>query len=47
MNNPEKTAVDGDLQKQADRTRRIIYIVMAVLMVLPFVVAWLTGAFHF
>jgi uncharacterized membrane protein YdbT with pleckstrin-like domain len=38
---------DADLQKKASRTQLIIYIVMFVLMVLPFVAAWLTGAFRF
>lgn len=38
---------EADLQKKADRAKLIIYILMFLFMVLPFIAAWLTGALHF
>jgi nitrate reductase NapE component len=36
-----------NLQRKADRAQWIIFIVMLVLMILPLVAVWLTGALHF
>ena len=36
-----------DLPPKARRAVRIIYIAMAILIILPFVLAWLTGAIRF
>ncbi len=44
MENAEKVEGDADLQKKASRTQLILYILMFLFMVLPFLVAWITGA---
>ena len=46
MEHPDKPLVDADLQKKASRAQLILYILMFVLMILPFLVAWMTGAFR-
>ena len=38
---------EADLQKKADRAKLVIYVLMFLFMVLPFVAAWLTGALRF
>lgn len=37
----------AEIERQASRTRCIIYLVMGGLMVLPLLVAWFVGAFRF
>lgn len=46
MEHSNKALGEADLQKKASRAQLILYILMLVLMVLPFVVAWMTGAFR-
>lgn len=47
MEHSDETVGEADLQKKADRARLIIYVLMFLFMVLPFVAAWLTGALSF
>ena len=47
MKDLDKASDDADLQKKASRAQLIIYILMFLFMVLPFVAAWLTGALRF
>ena len=46
MENPGQAEREADVQKKAIRAQRTLYILMCVLMLLPLVVAWLTGAFR-
>ena len=46
MENSGQVEREADVQKKAIRAQRILYILMCVLMLLPLVVAWLTGAFR-
>lgn len=47
MKHLDEALNDADLQKKASRTQLIIYILMFLFMMLPFLVAWLSGAFRF
>jgi hypothetical protein len=42
----DKALDDTDLQEKASRAQRVLYVVMLVLIVVPFVVVWMTGAFR-
>lgn len=46
MENSGQVEREVAVQKKAMRAQRILYILMCVLMLLPLVVAWLTGAFR-
>jgi len=46
MKQSEKVLTEAKLQKKAVKAQKIIYGLMCVLIALPFVVAWLTGAFR-
>jgi heme/copper-type cytochrome/quinol oxidase subunit 4 len=46
MENPGQAEREADVQQKAMRAQRILYILMCVLMVLPFLVVWLMGAFR-
>lgn len=41
-----KVLTEAELQKKAVKAQKIIYGLMCVLIALPFVAAWLIGAFH-
>ena len=47
MKHLDEVRGEVDLQKKADRAKLIIYVLMFLFMVLPFVAAWLTGALRF
>lgn len=47
MQNSRQVEQEAEAQKKAMRAQRILYICMGVLMLLPFVVVWLTGALRF
>ena len=47
MNEAEMCEQEVPLQQKADRARRIIYVVMALFVLLPFLVIWITGAIRF
>jgi hypothetical protein len=47
MKHLDEALSDADLQKKASKTQLILYILMFLFMVLPFLVAWLTGALRF
>jgi hypothetical protein len=47
MESSDQPLSQQDLPPKARRAIRIIYIAMAILSILPFVLAWLTGAIRF
>ena len=46
MKQSDKVLTEAELQKKAVKAQKTIYGLMCVLIVFPFVVAWLTGAFR-
>lgn len=46
MKQSDKVLTEAELQKKAFKAQKIIYGFMCALIALPFVVAWLTGAFR-
>lgn len=47
MESSEQPLSHQELPPKAQRAVRIIYIAMTVMILLPFVLVWLTGAFSF
>ena len=47
MNQVEPHIKAGELEHQARRARRIIYLAMGLFIVLPLLLVWLTGAIQF
>lgn len=47
MDRIDQSANSQELPPKARRAVRLIYIVMAVMIVLPFILVWWTGAFRF
>ena len=47
MQDEQAPMEQSEVERQASRARSIIYWVMFLFMVLPFVAAWLTGALRF
>jgi hypothetical protein len=47
MEHLDKALSEADLQKKASKAQNIIYVLMCLFMVLPFLVAWLAGALRF
>ena len=40
-------ATDPELLRKAERARKTIYIAMGIFMILPLILAWLTGNLNF
>ena len=47
MKHLDEALNDADLQKKASRAQFIIYMLMFLFMMLPFLAVWLTGALRF
>ncbi|MDQ8194323.1 hypothetical protein QEH59_07795 [Coraliomargarita sp. SDUM461004] len=47
MNSINQSHPPGELPAKAQRVRRILYIAMAIMMLLPVILFWLVGAIRF
>ncbi|MFL2833196.1 MAG: hypothetical protein ACJ0BK_06255 [Coraliomargaritaceae bacterium] len=47
MDSPKKSPSPEELSLRARRTVRIIYLVMAIFILLPFLLVWLTRSIRF
>lgn len=47
MNEAHTRMKEEQLRQKANHAQRIIYIIMGIFILLPFLVVWITGAFRF